>query len=167
MNVLIIEPLALTDAENAFKLAVDVLIEDVNVFVKEPVAITLAVKLLTELLNEVKLEVKALIELVVATLAVNELNDEVVTNELLSTLTIEDVVANPKFVICIDDETVPAGTLPPNPILLSKLALSVLYDDVKVLNDDVVTKLFAPFIEPLTFNEPDTSTLLTKATLSE
>jgi hypothetical protein len=75
-------------------------------------------------------DVKVLIELL------NELNEDVVTNEDVSIFNTEEVVANPKFVICADELTVPDGTpvFESAVILLSNELLAVVYDEVNVLN---------------------------------
>ena len=92
----ILELKVLNDAVVLFTLELNVLWELLNVLNTEPLAFTLSVKLFNE-------AVAVLIELLY------ELNDDVVTNEDVLTFSIDEVVANPKFVIWADELTVPAG----------------------------------------------------------
>ncbi len=106
---------------NVLKLEVKLLNEDVvtadavNLFKDALVLFKDEVAVLTELLNVLTLPVKVLneavtpyIELVaLLTELLNELNDAVVTNELVSTFNTDEVVANPKLVICTEELTTP------------------------------------------------------------
>ena len=80
MNVLINEPVAITLEVNEFNELVVVLTDELNVLIDELKVFKLAVVVLIELLNA--------------------LNEDVVTNEDVSTFNTEDVVAKPKLVIC-------------------------------------------------------------------
>jgi hypothetical protein len=120
--VLILAVNVLIELLNAIKLAVNELIE--------PVDATLAVKLFNEAVVELTDEVKLLNELVFTTLAVklfneavveltellnvfelvaNVLNEEVNNKLLVFTFTTDEVVANPKLVICVEELIVPAN----------------------------------------------------------